>query len=404
MKWTSFIYKIFTVDKKYKILSIIFIIILTAGFIIRNNIPIISGIFLKADDANLEKYEDYLAVIGSSKEYDNIIVTLESAVADKNILMLSFLVENDNEKIKELRDADIHISSLIINGQDMHLISKNNLELIDNNQARIVKRISWDYENLPANLNISIGIEKMFGIEGWWNIRFNVDTAKILKDTYEEKMENIINHKDVKGTIKKVTISPLTIKIESFYKSNKKSRLGFLVLDDDDNQLMMLGEKTSNNPKQYEYAAKYLCNEPLEKLKFIPIYYGSNNGQDPLISNKINVQEFHQFYLNIDDNLSVKIVDFICDNSYIVLKYNYEYIGRTISTDLNDLFIKSNDVIYDEITDKRAEELKNEYAGDEYKTAVFKCSNVENIEIGCYDSSNVCLLEDYAFEIENFVE
>lgn len=404
MKWTSFAHKVFNINRKYKILTLILIIILMAGFIIKRDIPIIKGILFYDENTNLEKYEDYLEVVGSSKEYDNITVTLESAVADKNILMLSFLVKNGNEEIKDLRDADIHISSLTINGREMHLISKNNLELIDYNEARIVKRISWDYENLPRNLNISIGIEKMFDTEGNWGIRFNVDTAKILKDTYEEKLNNIISHRDVSGTIKEVTISPLTIKIESFYKSNKKSRLEFLVLDDDDNELAILGEKTTTNLKQYEYAAKYLCNEPLENLKVVPIYYGNINRQEPLTSNKVNKEEFHQFYLKIDDNLAVKIQDFILDGNYIILKYNYEYMGRIISVDLNNVFIKADDIIYDERTDQKAEELKEEYSGNEYKTAVFKCGNTENLEIGCYDSSNVSLLEDYAFEIEKPAE
>lgn len=404
MKWSRFAYKIFNIDKKYRILTIIFIIILAAGFVMRNGITIVSDIFCHTDSTNLEKYEDYLEVVGSFKNYDNITVMLESAVADKNILMLSFLVKNENEEIKEVREADIHISSLTINGREMCLVSKNNLELIDDNEARVVKRISWDYDNLPENLNISIGIKKMFDIEGNWDIKFNVDTVKILKDTYEEKLDDLINYRDIKGIIKEVTISPLTIKIESTCKSNKKSKLGFLVLDDDNNELMMLGEKASTNLKQYEYTSKYLCNEPLKKLKVVPIYYGSSNSQNPLISNKINLQEFHQFYLKIDDNLAVKIEDFIFDGGYIVLKYNYEYMGRTISADLNDLFIKSFNVIYDEITDKRAEDLKEEYSGNEYKIAVFKCCNTENIEIGCYDTSNVSLLEDYAFEIEKPIE
>lgn len=251
MKWTTLLHKLFS-SKRCNVLIIILIIVLIIGMMRKENIPVLKNIFSMNEDINLEQYEDYLEVVGKSKESGNITVTLESAVADRNILMLSFLVKNDNEEIKDLKDADVHISSLTINGREMCLISKNNIELIDHNEARIVKRINWDYDSMPENLNVSVGIERMFNIEGNWNIRFNVDTAKVLKDTYEEKIDSRINFKDLKGTIKEVTISPLTIKIDSIYKSYKNSGLEFLVLNEDDEELMIIGENTSTNLNQYE--------------------------------------------------------------------------------------------------------------------------------------------------------
>ena len=394
MKRTTLLHKL-SRSKRCNVLIITLIIVLIIGMMGKENIPVLKNIFSMNEDINLEQYEDYLEVVGKSKESGNITVTLESAVADRNILMLSFLVKNDNEEIKDLKDADVHISSLTINGREMCLISKNNIELIDHNEARIVKRINWDYDSMPENLNVSVGIERMFNIEGNWNIRFNVDTAKVLKDTYEEKIDSRINFKDLKGTIKEVTISPLTIKIDSIYKSYKKSGLEFLVLNEDDEELMIIDENTSTNLNQYEYTAQYVSNEPLEKLNIIPIYCGKSKGEI-LTSNKINLDEFHQFYLNINDNLAVKILDCSYDGKYVVVKYNYEYRGKTISADLNRIYVKSNKVIYDE----EADNIKKNYYCSEYKCAVFECGNLENLEIGCYDGGGYLLLEDYAFEVE----
>ena len=141
MKWTTLLHKLFS-SKRCNVLIIILIIVLIIGMMRKENIPVLKNIFSMNEDINLEQYEDYLEVVGKSKESGNITVTLESAVADRNILMLSFLVKNDNEEIKDLKDADVHISSLTINGREMCLISKNNSELIDHNEARIVKRIN----------------------------------------------------------------------------------------------------------------------------------------------------------------------------------------------------------------------------------------------------------------------
>ena len=388
------------VHNKHRILIITLMLILILG-VVTNHIRLLENVFLDSEDSNLAKYEDYLEVVGKSKECGNITVTLESAVADRNILMISFLV-NNSEGIKELNDADIHISSLTINGKEKYLISKNNLELINDNQARIVKRISWDYDNLPNNINVSIGIERMFEKDGNWDIKFNVDTYKILQNTYYKKINSSINLKDLRATIKNVIISPLTIKIESRYVSNNKDRLGFLVLDKDDNELVMLDEDTSKNFEGYEYVAKYISNEPLENLKIIPVYYNhsESNKEESSISNKINLEEFHQFYLNINKNLAVKIEDYIVDGKYIILKYNYEYMGKVIMKDLNQLYLKCDDVIYNEKNSEEIDAIKRNYYSSDYKVAVFEGINSNKVEIGCYDDSYTSLLEDYAFEVE----
>ena len=398
MKWINFLNK----NRRHNILGVTFVLILILSFGLISNtikVPVINNIFYKNHRANLNAYDDYLEVVGKSKECNGIMITLESAIADENILMFSFLVENKNEEITNLIDADINISSLEINGRKAHLISKNNLESINSNTARIVKRLSWYYDNLPENLNISIGIEKMFGIKGNWDIKFNVDTDKILEETEEEEININLNLLDLKGTIKKVIISPLTIKIDTIYKSDNKSKIGFLVLNENDDELMTIEEDTFKNLNQYKYISTYVDDEPLENLKIIPIYYGSNK-EEILVSNKIDLEEFHQFYLNINDNLSIKIEDCIIDGDYTILKYNYEYMGKVITADLNRLYIKSDDVIYEEKHNEEINHVKNKYLSDEYKISIFKFINNGKLEIGCYDETGSKLLEDYAFNIE----
>ena len=402
MKWINFLNKLFNKNRRHNILEVTFVLILILSFgLISNtiNVPVINNIFYKNHRANLNAYDDYLEVVGKSKECNGIMITLESAIADENILMFSFLVENKNEEITNLIDADINISSLEINGRKAHLISKNNLESINSNTARIVKRLSWHYDNLPKNLNISIGIEKMFGIKGNWDIKFNVDTDKILEETEEEEINSNLNVLDLKGTIEKVIISPLTIKIDTIYKSYNKSKIGFLVLNENDDELMTIEEDTFKNLNQYKYISTYVDDEPLENLKIIPIYYGSNK-EEILVSNRIDLEEFHQFYLNIIDNLSIKIEDCIIDGEYTILKYNYEYMGKVITADLNKLYIKCDDVIYEEKQNEEINSVKNKYLSDEYKISIFKFINNGNLEIGCYDGTNSKLLEDYTFNVE----
>lgn len=349
---------------------------------------------------DIEKYDDYLEVVGKSIECEGVTITLESAAADKNILILSFLVSN-TEEIKDLNDADIHISSLKINGKEMCLSSKNNLELINSNQARIVKGIVWDYNNMPNSINLSVGIEKMFNKEGNWDIKFSVDTYKILQNTYSEKINSRINMKDLKWTIKEATISPLTVKIESSYTAFSKRRLGFLVLDENYNELIKLDEDIFKDFGHYAYVEKYINSEPFEKLKVIPIYYGENKAEESSITNKINLDEFHQFYLSVNRNLLIKVEDCIVDEKYTIIKYNYEYMGNTILKDLNKLYLKCDGVIYNEKEGEEIENIKKDYYKNGYRAAIFERIDSKNFEIGCYDESSALLLEDYAFEIEN---
>lgn len=403
MKFINLLNILFKNSMRYKILIVTLSLILTAGFIFRDNsikIPIISEIFFNKKNISLEKYDDYLEVVGKCKECKNINVTLEYAGSDRNILMLSFLVKNDEEEIKDLRNADINISSLNINGKQINLISTSNLELLDNDEVRVIKRISLNYDRLPENLNVSVGIKKVFEKSGNWDMKFNVDTSKILKETYTEKINSQINIMDIKGKINEITISPITIKIDSVYNSFNKGKLEFLVLDEYDNELMMIDENISKNLNQYKYNIKYVSNEPLQRLKIIPIYYGETNTEKTLVSNKINLEEFHPFYLKISDNLAIKIEDYKMEDSYIVLKYNYEYMGKTIRKDLNSLFIKYNNVIYNTIDSENVDNIKRKYTGDKYKIAIFKYDNQKYFEIGCYDGSNSLLLEDYVFEVE----
>lgn len=173
-----------------------------------------------------------------------------------------------------------------------------------------------------------------------------------------------------------------------------------MVLDEDDNELTIVGENTSTNLNQSEYNAKYVSNAPLQKLKVIPIYYGKANREETLISNKVNLEEFHPFYLKISDNLAIKIEDYIIQDNYIILKYNYEYMGKVIKKDLNSLFIKYDDIIYDDVNSEEGDNIKRNHARDECKIAVFKYNNQKYFEIGCYDGSNSLLLEDYIFEVE----
>ena len=384
-------------DKQIKliiVLLLIFVLGIMCNYVFKKqNIIRVNGIY------NIEKYKDYFESVGKSVECENIAVTLKSAAADKNILILNFLV-NNTEEIADLNSSEIQISSLKINGKEKYLPSKNNLKRINRHQAIIRKVIMWDCDDFSNDIDISMEIEKMFDKKGRWNIDFTLDGKKISQNTYSEKINSRININDFMWMIESADISPFTMKIESSHMGFLKDKLGFLAFDKDNNELIQLSRDESVDNGEHKYIEKYIMNEPLERVKIIPIYYNENGKNESSINNKINLDEFHQFYLNINTNLSVKIEDCIIDEDYIILKYNYEYMGNPVMKNLNELYLKYDDTIYNEKESEEIDNIKKQHSDGTNRVAVFENIGSKNIEIGCYDERSVILLEDYTFEIE----
>ena len=50
-------------------------------------------------------------------------------------------------------------------------------------------------------------------------------------------------------------------------------------------------------------------------------------------------------------------------------------MGKVIKKDLNSLFIKYDDIIYNDVNSEEGDTIKRNHARDEYKIAVFKYNN-----------------------------
>ena len=106
------------------------------------NLPIIGNLIQKNLIDDNSKYKDYIQAVGQTKSDQGIDITFESAVADNNILNLSFIVKNNNESIENnIVDAMLIPTSLKVNGEKVSTAAGGSHEIIDTNTIRVLKNI-----------------------------------------------------------------------------------------------------------------------------------------------------------------------------------------------------------------------------------------------------------------------
>ena len=175
-------------SKKIAMVASLVIIIGTSSIVVAKpawavNLPIIGNLIQKdLIDVN-SKYEDYIQAVGQTKSDQGIDITFESAVADNNILNLSFIVKNNNESIENnIIDAMLIPTSLKVNGEKVSTAAGGSHEIIDTNTIRVLKNVKWDYNKLPDKLNVDIEISEMYGKKGNWGVNFALDAKEISKE------------------------------------------------------------------------------------------------------------------------------------------------------------------------------------------------------------------------------
>ncbi|MBU3137117.1 DUF4179 domain-containing protein [Clostridium gasigenes] len=380
------------------------------------DIPIIGNLIQKdLIDVN-SKYEDYIQAVGQTKSDQGIDVTFESAVADNNILNLSFIVKNNNESIENnIVDAMLIPTSLKVNGEKVSTAAGGSHEIIDTNTIRVLKNVKWDYNKLPDKLNVGIEISEMYGKKGNWGVNFALDVKEIRKDTYVEKLDRVININGVDIKLEKLTMTPLTtnIKYSAKYK-DEEQYLNFVIFDENGVEVKNNGYGFSGDgwTKEIEGSCDYINNANVEQLNIIPFYdkngiQGNINMENKLPSTKINIEKYSPVNLEINEDASIDINNWIVDGDFLIVKYSCRYLDKVMSRGfLHRLYIEADgkDVSkldnYAREDDEAREALYRKY-NENYLDSmeVVKIGDSKNIEIGCYDGSSIVILKDEAFTV-----
>ncbi|MBU3088441.1 DUF4179 domain-containing protein [Clostridium gasigenes] len=380
------------------------------------DIPIIGDLIQNNLINNNSKYKDYIQAVGQTKSDQGIDITFESAVADNNVLNLSFVVKNNNESIKDnLTDALLIPTSLKVNGKSVSTGAGASWEVIDENTVRILKSIKWDYDKLPNKLNIDIEIAELFGKTGNWDVSFALNATEINKDTYVEKLDKVINVKGVDFNLTKLVITPLTTKLECFskYTGGDLDQLEFIIIDGDGKDVKWNGGKSSSDMEgeRFEASTNYINNPNTKTLNIIPWYekYGKilpNDYEKKLPPTKINIENLSPINLNVNEDISIDINDFIVDGEFLIVKHSYKYLDTVIVRGrFSNIYINAdgeevlNERNYNEADKKKLSELYRKYQSSNNNIDVVKIGNSKNIEIGCYDGTSKVYLKDEAFTV-----
>ncbi|MBU3133210.1 DUF4179 domain-containing protein [Clostridium gasigenes] len=389
------------------------------------DIPIIGDLIQKKlIDVN-SKYKEYIQVVGQTKCDQGIDITFESAVADNNILNLSFVVKNNNESIKDnLTDALLIPTSLKVNGKSVSTGAGASWEVIDENTVRVLKNISWEYNELPDKLNMDIEISDMFGKKGDWNVSFALDVSDIRKNTYVEKLDRVINTNGIDFNLTEIVMTPLTTNIKGFgeNKSGGVNPIDFMIIDNNGKEVKggNSGSHADMTLERLNHSFDYINNTNSKTLNIIPYYnkhvipfseYGNGqikNIEEKLAPTKINVEEFSKMNLKVNKDMSIDINNCIVDGEYLVVKYSYRYLDTPMTNILSaQIYVNAdgeevmNSKEYTDEENKKINELNTKYneKNKENLVQIMKIGNSKDIEIGCYDGSSIEILKDQAFTV-----
>lgn len=385
-----------------------------------SNIPIIGDLIQNnLIDVN-SRYKDYIQAVGQTKSDQGIDITFESAIADNNILNLSFVVKNNNDSIEDALIEEMMISTpLKVNGKEVITESVGTWEIIDKNTARVLKQVMWDYKELPNKLNIDIEIAKIFEKTGNWDINFALDVEEIRKDTYVEKLDKIINIKDVDVNLTEVIMTPLTTSIKSYYEYTGEDLgiIDFMIIDGDGNGVKKQGYGGSSTmtSKIFEQSHEYINNANTKTLNIIPLYK-RNKVVDQIVNEeklqpfKIDVESFSKINLKVNEELSIDINDVVVDGEYLIVKYAERYLDARFtsvtSMHLGRIYVNADEQEVSEKEDSNEDTEKKIELYSKYNeknkndlVRVFRIGDSKDIEIGAYDGTSIEILKEQGFTV-----
>lgn len=360
------------------------------------NIPIVGDLFQKDLVSTNNNYIYYTKAIGKTKSQHGIDITLENAAVDNNMLSLSFTVKNNNAAIEDPQRFYIPMT-LKLNGKDMtSLGGTDHSKVVDKNTVQYLFNISLDSKNLPEELNLDVVIDCMFNKKGDWGTKFSIDTKEIKKNTHVEKVNDKFNIAGKTFTVDEVTISPLTTNIK-YHDEGKNDRfVDFLVLDQDGNELKLIGAKDSGMDNKNLSSISFLNNKNISSLKLIPRYF---DGVNAIVDSKeVDLDKFSQFKLKISDKAEIDIEDLKVEGEYLIVKYKNKYEGKRIFAWGKDIEIKVKGTSLKAVDPI---DLGKEYDNKDANTLIYKIGDARTVKIEGYDNMVKDLYEDKAITVKN---
>lgn len=360
-------------------------------------IPIIGDLMFRNYNMLNEEYSNYLEVLGTTKSHGGIDVTFENVVADDNVLLLSYIVKNNSNKLNDENSSDALLigHSIDINGKDYGLAAGADWEFIDNNTIRVLKEIHWGEVKLPNKLDIKVNIDNLFGIRGNWSTEFAIDKSVQSEKTKVIKIDKKINLQNEDIKVEKVVVSPLTVRVEG-----KGKILPDYIAIDNNGEILKWKQSFQDGEtgKNCRNESIYIANENMESIKFIPVERNNSN-INRLEGIEVDLKNKSKLTLNIDESRDIVINDIIADSGLLFVKYDSMYKDKVYRGLYSEnIYVEVNGEILEETNDYDLD-IYNKYIGTDC-ISIFKVDDIKEIKIGAYDGSNIKISEEKAFTIE----
>jgi hypothetical protein len=398
--------------KKLAIAASLSVIILSTTISIKpalaSNIPIVGDLIKNNLISVNSEYSNYIDVIGKTKSSGGIDVTLDSAIADDNRLVLSLTIKNNNEDIKDSYiDGLLNPTSLKVNGKRVSTDGGASYEFVDKNTIKVLEKIDWANDKKANKMNIDIDIPEMFGKKGDWGAKFSLDKSKQVEKTVAKNINKKFQYDGKSGQILSVNYSPLTVTIRGngeIYAFDKDKSSSFIVLDDKGVGLLWDGS-VGSSPQDVipELRETFISNPNTKNITIIPVYTTrAQKETDKLPPVQLDLQNKRPIVLPIDEDRSVLIKDYFIEDGYLVMKYVNEYFGKESYRQFCDasIYLTANGTELEFPNDDKAKLLEQKYTTLNQCLVIYKIEDSQNIMIGTYDMSNVKILKDLSTTIQ----
>lgn len=410
--------------KRYVTVALITIVIgIGSLFVVKPafayDIPIIGDVLREYINKNTN-YLDYFNVIGKTKSAGGIDITFEQAALDDNMLLLSFVVKNNNKKFEKdnldtFSDLLLIPTSLKINGKNSNAGSRGNWEFIDDNTIRIIKELEWGHKGIPNKSNIEIEIDDVLGEEADFGVEFFIDKTDISNKTVKKEISKRIDAGGEKFNIDKVIASPLTVSVRGSTKKDPSTLVDYIAIDDKGKPLNWRGGTSSEkfwSKNKIFHSTLFIGNKDMKSIELIPFYNINRDikNEVKLEGVKLDLNSKNPINIKIDKNSGIRINKTILDGEYLILEYDdiyknnaYHYIPT------HNLYINADGKEINEVRESIDDNKKyTDYIDSLYKKydisksniGIFKIGKAKEIEVGVYKNNNIKISEEDSFKVD----
>ena len=377
-------------------------------------IPIISSLFKKDLVETNEDYKNYLDIVGKTISHKGIDVTIESVVADDNVIFLNYVLVNRNKNIRQdYQDAlnfGMHIN---VNGREVGGSGGASWEFLNDNTIRVLSTVHWANDKKDDDMKVKVKAKELYGVKWSWGVQFAMNKSAITSKSIDRPVNKELVIGEDKVLIKNVKFTPLTINVQTKGDEIGKFTTGyrFIMVDSNGQNLKFCGASgKSDYGKIWEENNLVINNKDNRGITIIPMYYDYSNKNDDSLEQmkayKLDFGKNEKIEFKLEDYLSREIEEYFVDGDYLVVRYVNKYKNNPIETLFrNALYARVNgkeakELKNSEEANNKYEELYNKYNDRKSELMMFEIGKDRDVEIGAIKDKNIQILSDKAITVD----